>query len=129
MRLLPGFAPILLLAGAPLTVCGDDLFHINQPQLTEIARQALREADPSLSNVELPVDSIMIICPTQVPCTALVTIETSSDDDVTREGARCITKTTYTSVQVVVNANGAAQAGDTRQPGRGTRTTSSNCDQ
>ena len=88
-------------------VNGKTVFDVDHDRLVEVARNALRTHDQTLTDAELPAFSVFIICNrTENECTAMVTLELRSQDHVIVKDTRCSTKTTIDSMTVMVSSDG-----------------------
>ncbi len=129
MSILPNIATVLLLGIAAAESSGQELFHVNEARMTEVAREALRLQVPELADSELPLISILIVCNDTegMPCTGVVQLATAVDENITREGQHCATDTTYTTVQVALRSNGEALVPESR--GTSSKSNISTCSQ
>lgn len=98
----------LFLVSVTLGASGDELFQIDSARMAEIARSALWAQEPNLVDLELPVSSIFIMCiePAGTGCIGAIELEISAHETVTKQGEHCTTRTTYTSMQVLVKPDG-----------------------
>jgi len=88
-----------------------ELFSVNTEKLVEVAR-----------------DSIVEQYPSHTDCTAMTTVEISSESTTQLEGNLCVTNTTYKSLQVHTKGDGRTIiGGDISTPGTGTRSEVQEC--